>query len=146
MANTSLSAAIKATVSELKMVKQDLIISYQTTLYEIGELLVYYTPIDTGLASSNWNVSSGQRTEAEREPSDEGQKGALSLEAISYQVKDLYKEPLALFYNPVDYIDELDSGDLDNGGSRQAPAGMTIPTVRHVENIWMDNLQKVGII
>ena len=65
MAN-SLSAAIKATVRELEMIKQDLIISHQVTMYEIGERLVYYTPLKTGLASNNWNVTASQETEPER--------------------------------------------------------------------------------
>lgn len=146
MAN-SLSAAIKATVSELEMIKQDLIISYQVTLYEIGKLLVFHTPIDTGRASSNWNVSSGERTEQERDPPDSSVKGELSMEAISYQVKDLHEHPEALFYNPVDYIDILDGGYKGDGiGSPQAPAGITTPTATQVGKIWIKNLKQNGLI
>lgn len=140
MAN-SLSAAIKATVRELEMIKQDLIISHQVTMYEIGEQLVYQTPLKTGLASNNWNVTADDTTEPEREAGFEGGKGLSSLNAISYQVKDLYKKPESLFYNPVDYI-----WDLEAGSSRQAPNGIVTPTVPQVENIWIDNLQKNGII
>lgn len=140
MAN-SLSAAIKATVSELEMIKQDLIISYQVTLYEIGKLLVFHTPIDTGRASSNWNVSSGQETEKERDPNDSGVKGELSIEAMSYQVKDLHEHLEALFYNPVEYLI-----DLDRGFSKQAPAGITQITANQIEKIWVKNLKENGLI
>lgn len=146
MAN-SLTEAIKATVRELEMIKQDLIISYQVTLYDIGKLLVFHTPIDTGLASSNWNVSSGERTEPERQPTESDVKGESSLMAMSYQVKDLYKYPEALFYNPVEYIDILDAGYKGQGvGSRQAPAGMTSPTLTQIDKIWMKNLKENGLI
>lgn len=146
MAN-SLTAAIKATVNELEMIKQDLIISYQVTLYEIGKLLVFHTPIDTGRASSNWNISSGERTEAERDPSGSDVKGELSIEAMSYQVKNLHEHPEALFYNPVDYIDILDGGYKGGGvGSPQAPAGMTRPTSTQIDKIWIKNLKENGLI
>lgn len=146
MAN-SLTGAIKATVRELEMIKQDLIISYQVTLYDIGKLLVYHTPIDTGLASSNWNVSSGDRVETERQPAESDVKGESSLMAMSYQVKDLHKHPEALFYNPVEYIDILDAGYKGNGiGSMQAPAGMTSPTLMQIEKIWIKNLKENGLI
>lgn len=140
MAN-SLSAAIKAIVSELEMIKQDLIISHQVTMYEIGERLVYQTPLKTGLASNNWNVAADDTTEPEREAGFEGGKGLSSLNAISYQVKDLYKYPESLFYNPVDYI-----WDLERGTSTQAPNGVVTPTITQVGNIWINNLQKNGLI
>lgn len=137
----SLTAAIKATVNELEMIKQDLIISYQVTLYEIGKLLVFHTPIDTGRASSNWNVSSGQEIEEERDPNNSGVKGELSIEAMSYQVKDLHEHPEALFYNPVEYIIYL-----DRGSSRQSPAGITQITANQIEKIWIKNLKDNNLI
>jgi hypothetical protein len=113
-------------------------------LYDIGSTLVYYTPIDTGLASSNWNVSSGNWEEQERE-SLGWIKGAHFLSDISKQVKGLEYEPLALFYNPVEYIGDL-NGDYGSPTSRQAPAGMTIPTLAQIDSIWNRNLKEFGVI
>lgn len=140
MAN-SLTKAIKATVKDLEVIKKDLITSHQTTMYEIGESLVFYTPLLTGLASSNWNVTSGGQDEMEREATFEGGKGLLSLTAMATQVKDLYQHPESTYYNPVEYIQ-----DLENATSPKAPMGMVTPTLPKVENIWMDNLKIMGII
>ena len=142
MAKT-LSVAIKEFTKELEGVRDSLTSAYQNTLYDVGNTLVYYTPIDTGYASSNWNVSSGDRVESEREP-EKGIKGAASLLAIQKQVKGLEKEPFALFYNPVDYIGDL-NGDNGPPTSRQAPTGITVPTTSKIQDIWEMNLTKFNI-
>lgn len=134
------STAINGVVKELKGVRDNLTLSYQNTLYDIGSTLVYYTPIKTGLASSNWNVTSGGKAGNLREPV-RGEKGTASLTAISYQVQGIDAGEKALFYNPVEYID-----DLEDGYSRQAPAGMVTPTLANVEDIWISNLKKQKLI
>lgn len=135
MAN-NFSAAIAGVVKELKGVRDNLTLSYQTTLYDIGKTLVYYTPIKTGLASSNWNVTPQGKAGNIRQPV-KGEKGLSSLTAISYQVKGINAGERSTFYNPVHYIE-----DLEGGTSRQAPAGMVTPTMTHVQDLWIKNLKK----
>lgn len=137
---SNLATAIGKMVSELKVMRENLITSYQSTLYDIGSSLVFYTPIKTGLASSNWNVTNGPRSASEREPM-KGIKGESSRQAISYQVQGIDVGDTATFYNPIEYID-----DLEAGSSRQAPAGMVTPTMTHIENHWIKNLRKNKLI
>lgn len=139
MAN-NFAAAISGVVKELKGVRDNLTLSYQNTLYDIGSTLVYYTPIKTGLASSNWNVTPKGKAGDIRQPV-RGEKGLASLTAISYQVQGIDAGEQATFYNPVEYI-----GDLEGGSSRQAPAGMVTPTISNVEDIWIKNLKKQKLI
>lgn len=139
MAN-NFAAAIKGVVTELKGVRDSLTLSYQNTLYDIGSTLVYYTPIKTGKASSNWNVTSASKSYNIREPVN-GEKGLSSLTAISYQVQGIDAGETATFYNPVEYIE-----DLENGYSRQAPSGMVTPTMPNIEDIWISNLRKNKVI
>ena len=136
----SLSQAASDLIKELREVQENLSLCYQATLYEVGELLVYYTPIDTGLASSNWNVGNLGQISIEREPI-EGVKGLAALRAISGQVKHVNMELDAYFRNPVDYI-----GDLDKGKSRQALGGMIVPTMSRVDDIWLSNAKKYKLI
>lgn len=134
------ATAIIGFANEVKRVRDNLTLSYQNTLYDIGKTLVYYTPIKTGLASSNWNVTPEGKMSTVREPL-QGDKGLSSTTAISYQVQGINAGESALFYNTVHYID-----DLESGSSRQAPSGMITPTLPNIEDIWISNLRKQQLI
>lgn len=136
----SLSEAIRDSIKELKRVKDNLILSYEATLYDIGGSLVWYTPLRTGLASSNWNVTNSDRSEPVREPSG-FEKGKASLDAMQGQIKQLKLGSEIIYYNPVEYID-----DLEGGFSRQAPSGMVTPTVMRINGIWVQNLEYFKVI
>lgn len=136
----SLSEAIRDSIKELKRVKENLILSYEATLYDIGGSLVWHTPIRTGLASSNWNVTNSDRSEPVREPSG-FEKGKASLDAMQGQIKQLKLGSEVIYYNPVEYID-----DLEGGFSRQAPSGMVTPTIMRINGIWVQNLEYFKVI
>ena len=51
-----LADAIMQSVSALKGIQKGLDAAYQDTLLDVGTSLVFFTPIDTGAAASNWNV------------------------------------------------------------------------------------------
>lgn len=130
----SLAQMVARATKDLQEVKKNIEVSYKATLYQIGNTLVFYTPIDTGLASSNWNVvKEGQSAPAEREPV-EGSKGLAALDEIALQVVSLKGGTPVVFVNPVEYII-----DLDQGSSGQNRAGMTIPTASRVPDIWVGN-------
>lgn len=134
-----LSQALKQMSANVKEVKRDLTSAYQHTLMGIGDSLIFYTPLKTGLASSNWNVGTGPIS-TERQPV-EGTKGRASSDAIRVQSKAFNTSMDAVFSNPVDYID-----DLERGTSRQAPAGMVTPTIIRVEDIWLNCLRSFKLI
>jgi len=138
-----LAEAARNMVDALAGVKEDLTSAYQSTLYDIGVSLVFYTPIKTGLASSNWNVADSRtagQISAIQQPS-EGPKGAVSLENLEFQVKDIQLGASATFTNPVDYIDRL-----EEGYSQQAPAGMVTPTKLRIDDIWLENLDSFKLL
>ncbi len=135
----SLTKAAEDAAKAVKEVKVDLTHCYRETLYDIGDSLVFFTPLKTGLASSNWNVGKG-RISTVRNPK-EGLKGTASLQAIGSQVSSINLGDTAIFSNPVEYID-----DLELGTSRQAPAGMITPTKARIDDIWLSNLKKYNLI
>ena len=136
---TTLAEAAESVIADLKATKNALVASYQDTLFDIGDSLVFFTPLKTGLASSNWNVSTGQKP-TEREVLT-GVKGTASLKAMRTQVKSITAGSTAIFSNPVEYI-----GDLEAGSSPQARAGMVTPTLTRIEGFWLENLRSYGIL
>lgn len=136
----SLSEAIRDSIKELKRVKENLTLAYGATLYDIGGSLVWYTPLKTGLASSNWNVTNSDRSESVREPTGY-EKGKAALDAMEGQIKQLKMGSEIIYYNPVEYI-----GDLEDGTSRQAPSGMITPTKMRVNGLWVQNLEYFKVI
>ena len=136
----SLSEAIRGSIKELKRVKENLALAHEATLYDIGGYLVWYTPLKTGLASSNWNVTNSDRSESVREPNGY-EKGQAALDAMQGQIKQLKMGSEIIYYNPVDYI-----GDLEDGTSRQAPIGMIEPTKMRINGLWVQNLKYFKVI
>ena len=135
----SLAQAAKDAAIATRRTRSFLVLSYHATLYDIGESLVFFTPYKTGLASSNWNVGTAPIS-TERKVT-EGIKGQASLNAMLSQVQHISMGTSAIFSNPIDYIDKLESGT-----SRQAPAGMVTPTRVRIDDIWIKNLKEFNII
>jgi hypothetical protein len=136
----SLEESIRDSITELKRVKENLTLAWESTLYDIGGELVHFTPIDTGLASSNWNVTNSDRSEPVREPYG-FEKGKASLDVIQGQIKQLNLGSDVIYYNPVDYID-----DLEGGSSRQAAGGIIKPAELRINGLWVQNLEYFKII
>jgi len=88
--------------------------------------LVLETPVDTGRARSNWQVSLGSPNTSEREPyapgeklgQSEGQNAAGALAQGQERIGARKSEQDIYIQNNVDYI-----GRLNDGSSAQAPAG-----------------------
>ena len=135
-----LADAIMQSVSALKGIQKGLDAAYQDTLLDVGTSLVFFTPIDTGVASSSWSVGEIAIYGEPRVPSG-GNKGDASISAIQSQVKSIKAGSKSVFYNNADYIDELEAGK-----SQQATAGMVTPTKVRIDGFWINNLKKYGII
>ncbi len=133
-------AALNAAKAAQKL-RDDLQDAYEDTLLDIGESLVFFTPLLTGLSSSNWNLGSGSFTPTERGV-EGGNKGAASINAMKAQIKNIHPNTKTVVYsNPVDYIE-----DLERGSSPKARGGMITPTRMRVENLWVSNLAKHNLL
>lgn len=88
--------------------------------------LVLETPVDTGRARSNWQVSLGSPITSQREPyapgeglgRGEGQNAAGALAQAQERIGARQPGETVYITNNVDYI-----GPLNDGSSAQAPAG-----------------------
>lgn len=134
---TGLADAVTKSVSALKGIQRGLDAAYQDTLVDVGLSLIFFTPIDTGAARSNWNV--GLTTSYGKPTEPLGGNGPIH--AIQGQVTTIKAGSNSVFYNNVDYIDELEAGK-----SPQAQAGMVTPTKVRVNGFWIKNLKKYRII
>ena len=88
--------------------------------------VAFSTPVDTGKARSNWNTTVGSPDFSVKEPPAEGLSGDAAAARVLGEARRVIRswdpgtgEPLTLA-NGVPYIEKL-----DNGSSKQAPAGMT---------------------
>lgn len=95
--------------------------------------LVLETPVDTGRARSNWQVSLGSPLTSEREPYSpgeglgrgEGQNAAGALAQAQERIGARQSEQDIYIQNNVDYI-----GALNDGSSAQAPAGFVQAAIK----------------
>ena len=104
--------------ANVNKVKQNVSVQVLTTLAQD-------TPVDTGAAVSNWVVSLGSSAGTRIAPHSPGHKGSTRTENSratitlgSQVINQSVPEQIIHVANAVDYI-----LDLNNGSSRQAPAG-----------------------
>lgn len=104
-----------------------------------ADRLVMNTPVDTGQARGNWNVTlGGKKSKSAKRNSGAipvagggvflDPDGHVTLEAINMVLKNVKTGDYITIYNDVPYINML-----ENGHSQQSPAGMTtgaLATVR----------------
>lgn len=95
--------------------------------FEALKRVVQKTPVDTGRARGNWQVSVGQPIETVRDERDK--RGGRTI-SEGFDVMDAQAQPYGVVYisNNVDYI-----GPLEDGSSKQAPEGMVAVTVAEIE-------------
>jgi hypothetical protein len=109
----------------VKKVPQKALLIQKKTVLEALRRLVLKTPVDTGHARMNWQVTIGNPANEEIEGYDkEGKKTiARGLAAI----KDLSAYKVVWISNNVTYIEFL-----EDGSSKQAPEGMLAVTVEEL--------------
>lgn len=105
------------------------------TAHVIAEDVIAHTPVDTTNAASNWQPGVGTAPNFELPPIYPGERGSTApqsrREALAHVDRGLQdKEPGVPFYitNVAPYIE-----DLNNGTSKQEPAGMVERAVRKGE-------------
>lgn len=93
--------------------------------------LVARTPIDTGYASENWNVSIG----AINTSVTPGVQPGRSLAQGQQTIKGVTASAVSYVTNSVEYIDAL-----ENGHSQQAPNGMVSVAYAEISSFSLNNL------
>lgn len=93
---------------------------YQRTTLELWNGITLRTPVDTGRARSSWNLSIGHPNPGTPAAGTYGPPGTPNVGAIT-------GEEVVWITSNLDYIQPL-----ENGHSKQAPAGMVFVTVNEV--------------
>lgn len=103
-----------------KTMEKDIAKAIREISFKVLISLVKKTPVDTGRAKNNWNMSEGQiNTSIDIKPS--GARDDISGK------KDIY------ITNSLNYILKLENGMP--GGSKQAPKGMVSVTINELMNL-----------
>lgn len=88
--------------------------------------VIFKTPVDTGRARGNWQVSLGVRDDGVLEVTDPS--GQPTIDKGTRPITDLNRFDIIYIQNNLPYIQRL-----EDGYSQQAPAGMVAVTVAEIE-------------
>ena len=91
--------------------------------------LVEKTPVDTGRARGNWQVTIGSPSEGQLDQTDP--VGAATIAAGLAALAGLPPFQVVWISNNIDYIEEL-----EHGHSKQAPEGMLAITIEELRNMF----------
>lgn len=109
----------------------------QGTVREVGERLVQRTPVDQGEARSNWQASVNSPVAIHTPDLDPTGAGAIA--DISRTAKAAKMGDAVYILNPAPHIKKL-----EDGHSKQAPAGMVAVTVVEGPSIVAEVARKVA--
>lgn len=88
--------------------------------------VVLKTPVDTGRARANWQLTTGSPAEGVIDAKDK--QGAKTLRKGANEVAKIKGTPVVYITNNVDYIEVL-----EQGSSSQAPQGMVAVTISELK-------------
>ena len=112
-------------------VKNRLLVVPRKVALEVLRRVVMRTPVDTGRAKGNWQVSVGSPTLGETERKDKTPKGVADIAESIPTIESWDAANVAIFImNNVPYIQRLEDGYSD-----QASSGMVKLTVAEYEGI-----------
>ena len=95
-------------------VKTETALEYKATAFEMFGEIIKNTPVDTGRARGNWNITT-----------DTPDYGTTTSATVTEPaLRDLDEFPTIFIANGLDYV-----VDLENGRSGQAPAGIINPAI-----------------
>ena len=103
--------------------------AYAGLVLEAYRRVVLRTPVDTGRARGNWNISTGH-PEAGADESKFDTTGLPSIGKAAAFTKSLSIKDITYIVNNLPYINKL-----EHGSSSQAPVGMVAVTVEEVRQI-----------
>ena len=114
-------------------------------LYQI-RARIYGWSEDPGLARGNWNFDSGTSTSFSFDRNANDPTGSLSMSRINSQVGNYKLGQTVWLVNPTPYIykDGVMGGmSLESGYSKQAPEGITKPTIDYIINVYQFDFKNV---
>jgi hypothetical protein len=95
-------------------VKSSSSLEFKATAFELFSQVIQKTPVRTGRARANWNITTGSPDNSVNSSTSTGSYPDLELEGF----------PSVFISNGLHYIP-----DLENGKSKQAPAGIFNPAI-----------------
>lgn len=127
MATNNFDLSIKKWVEKTKGRVNQVV---RKVVFDVDARLITKTPVDTGMAQSNWMLSSGTYSTATTDEHD--LTGAIGLKRAADFIAnyDFTKGDSVFITNSMPYI-----GPLENGHSKQAPNGMVKVTVAEFKDI-----------
>ena len=114
-------------------------------LYQI-RARIYGWSEDPGLARGNWNFDSGAYTSFSFDRNANDPTGSLSMSRVNSQVSEYKLGQTIWLVNPTPYVykDGVMGGQsLESGYSKQAPNGITAPTIDYIVNVYQYNFKTV---
>lgn len=114
-----------------RSIPQKALVLQKQIVLEALRRLIEKTPVDTGRARGNWQVTIGRPAGGSLDQTDaDGQETITAGLAVLAGLKD---EQIVWTSNNVDYIE-----DLEHGHSRQAPHGMLAVTVQELRALFRE--------
>lgn len=107
-------------------VKGRTLTKYKAMVMDLGKSIVRDTPVDTGEARGNWRFTTS-KVSAAYSPSVRDISGAGAIARLAATVSALTLKKPVYMSNNAPYIERL-----ENGWSKQAPAGMLAKNVHRV--------------
>ena len=107
-----------------KLISEDLVTFHKTIALLVLRGVVLKTPVDTGRARGNWQVTINNQAEGEVDPRD-------SISAGQQQLASIKPFDVVWISNNVPYIEFL-----EEGSSTQAPEGMLALTLEEITRIF----------
>lgn len=102
----------------------------QAIVFNVFGQVIKRTPVDTGRAKANWNVTEGMAGLSTDDRRDKSHLGNIGINSIRELNKITEKFGLDILTNNLPYIERLEFGS-----SNQAPAGMVRVTLREFTGI-----------
>ena len=134
----SFSSLSKTLRQQAKNIEGNANLLVRRVSYAILEELAIRTPIDTGMAKSNWIVTINKQTIAVIEPHYFGIHGSTNTQTIKtvqergkYAIQQYKNGDTIYIQNNTPYIDDLESGK----GSKQAPNGFVRQSIARANPI-----------
>lgn len=99
--------------------------AFRALILEAAKRIIYRTPVDTGRARGNWQVSIGSPQVAEF---DDDKNGYMTLMGVRSDTREVDAGEIVYLLNGVEYIVYLERGSSD-----QHPDGMVAVTVAELQ-------------
>ena len=103
--------------------------AFRALILECAKRVIFRTPVDTGRARGNWQISIGSPTTSEF---DEDEDGRVTIMGVRSDTKDVDAGQVVYLLNGVPYIIYLERGSSDQAPGPGAMVAVTIAELQEV--------------